>query len=388
MKTVWSAVGKATLRRFVELAKRRGRWPFPTVLSILLLGLPAFGSGAKELRHINLQSDFCRLQDQQFNSPPTGVDFLTEKELVVYTVCRTGVALSARDHFSPSDPNHLKALLLDSESGTVKRRFDWPTHGRGSFLRALHDGELLLHRDNVLQTFTPEGKPLHGVEIARTETGGEVLVHMSPAIDTVAAQEIALAPDGHGLLGTGTAVVDSRDLKVLARWPDTGDFLCLAASATSVVGSSHRGNRLDLHRLGDAQSITVWSQVDATAFRPVFLSDSEFASVIGGQVVLFDTTGAQIGKIGMANGMQIAVSRDGKVLAISWGRLSVDFATGSTTYLTAGADVYEVATLRRLASVTFPSTAFAGFDIALSPDGSRLAVADRMRVTTYAITDP
>ena len=99
----------------------------------------------KPILDLDLASELCDLRAQQpYNDPPAGVDFLSENELIVYTVCHTEGALAERGDLPQTYPNHLKAVVIDLSAGTIQRRFDWPTRGRGSLLRVTHSGQLLL----------------------------------------------------------------------------------------------------------------------------------------------------------------------------------------------------------------------------------------------------
>jgi hypothetical protein len=342
--------------------------PLRTALLLWMFVLPALSvraSAAKDLRNVDLRSELCSLDDQQPNSPAAGVDFLDENSLIVYTVCHVNIALSLRDRFQATDSNHLKAIILDAATGAVKQRFDWPTHGHRSSVRVLHSGQLLLCRDNLLQTLTPEGKVLNSLQILKVRVYDQFLVVTSPAIDAMTVTEITSTPEG-SLIAAGTAVLDSRNLQALARWRDAGQVWSLAASESTVVGTS---------------------QSRPSQFRPIFLTNSEFAAQTGDYVSLFTSSGELAAKIDRLNGRGTIVSRDGNVLAAVWApSASFNPETEFSPFGGAGADVYEVAPLRRIASVTFRPTPGPGFDVALSPGGSKLAVIDRLKLTVFAVT--
>ena len=382
------AIFRRISRRFPGLIFLQRTRRLRTALLLWMFALPALSahaSAAKEL-HVDLRSELCSLDDQQPNSPAAGVDFLDENNLIVYTVCHVNIALSLRDRFQATDSNHLKAIILDAATGAVKQRFDWPTHGHRSSVRVLHSGQLLLCRDNLLQTLTPEGKVLNSLQILKVRVYDQFLVVTSPAIDAMTVTEITSTPEG-SLIAAGTAVLDSRNLQALARWRDAGQVWSLAASESTVVGTSQDGTLLEIRKLSEGKWTTLSSQSRPSQFRPIFLTNSEFAAQTGDYVSLFTSSGELAAKIDRLNGRGTIVSRDGNVLAAVWApSASFNPETEFSPFGGAGADVYEVAPLRRIASVTFRPTPGPGFDVALSPGGSKLAVIDRLKLTVFAVT--
>jgi len=91
----------------------RPRWWF-TTLALWLAAIPLYAwAGDSGVHQIDLQPYLCALELQQPNNdPPAGVDFVTDNEVLVYTVCRVNTTLSTRTAAGPeaSDPNHLKAV--------------------------------------------------------------------------------------------------------------------------------------------------------------------------------------------------------------------------------------------------------------------------------------
>jgi hypothetical protein len=355
------------------------------VLSMVLLrALPSHAASSRQSRTVDLRGVLCEPEDQQLNNPLAGVDFVTNDDLVVYTVCRTNVALSLRDRFQPTDPNHLKAVIVDISTGGIKQKFDWPTHGHGSSVRVTHSGELLVRRDNFLQTLTPEGKSLHALRVVKVGLYDLVMVEVSPAIDPVAVTEISNTPGTDPLVGV--AVLDSRSLMLLTQWHDTGDIWTLNASDRTVVGTSLKSTILESRGIEESTWSTIWKQAQPFDFRTRFLKDSAFAVVTGHSVVLFTSSGSLTGQIERPNARNVDVSRDGNVLGAVWAEFSgLDFATGRPVCDDAGTEIYQLTPLRRTASIDFHPVPAYGFDVALSPTGSRLALIDRMRLTVFEV---
>ena len=76
------------------------------------------------MSEVDLQPYLYSLNLQQpGNNPDAGVDFVTDNQVLVYTVCRVNASLSTRDTADPGAgaTNHLKAVMLDVASGAVIR---------------------------------------------------------------------------------------------------------------------------------------------------------------------------------------------------------------------------------------------------------------------------
>ena len=82
------------------------------LLSLIAARAVSVAQGLRPLHKLDLQNELCPAESQQLNYPKAGVDFISEEELLVYTVCRVNVALSLRDVFRTTDPNHLKAVIV------------------------------------------------------------------------------------------------------------------------------------------------------------------------------------------------------------------------------------------------------------------------------------
>ncbi len=70
-----------------------------------------------------------------------------------------------RGEFKPSDSKHLRAAIVDIATGKVEEHFDWPTQGDTSSVSVTNKGNLLVKRNNFLETYN-----LQGQRIARLDT--------------------------------------------------------------------------------------------------------------------------------------------------------------------------------------------------------------------------
>jgi len=364
----------------------------------LLAALLPFRAEAQsgEMHEVDLQPYLCPLNLQQAdNSPDAGVDFVTDTEVLVYTVCHVGpAALSTRDTANPGSdaPNHLKAVLLDLSSGSVIKTFEWPTRGRGAMVRVTHRGELIVQTDNLLRTITVEGKPIAAIRLVKVGSSDLTFVNTSPAADSLAVIQSSQA---EGKTFNGVAVLDAHGLEPKAQWHDDGEIWNIAVSGENAVRTQASGTRfqmIDLAKASDTNAgwNTVWSST-LNATRPLFLGDNRFVFSTGNSLVMlsapngtdrrdvdcFDTLGAKASRSG---GMFATVcSRDTTMQQGSHGRLKTDSERAI--------EVYRANPLRKLGSAVLDQALQEGFDFALSPSAARVAVVNQLRLKIYPVRE-
>jgi hypothetical protein len=361
------------------------------VVLLLAALLPAYASGNLDLiRSADLKNELCDAKAQQVNSPLSGVDFISDNEVLIYTVCREGVALSRRDRFQATDPNHLKTVVLDLATGAVKQRFDWPTHGHDSSISVTHAGDLLVRRDNLLQLLSPDGEPFARLRIRKEGPNNSMLLALSPAVDAMAVAVSFSAPDGHMFSGIG--ILDSRSLHLLTRWEEYAELWSIAASPLAAARTAGAGPQLDVRDFKSGNWKTIARSSDRSIFHPLFVSNSEFAVPAENTVELFDISGNSRGLFGCPHAVKAAVSRDGRILAA----MCVPDSVGAPSILPEfGAQfgmvtfqIYALSPQELLGSVNEPMSPAFRYDFALSPSGSRLAVVDNLKVSVYEVPSP
>jgi hypothetical protein len=352
---------------------------------------------------LDLTSELCDLRSQQpYNDPPAGVDFISENELVVCTVCHTEGALAERGDLPQTYPNHLKAVVIDLSTGAIQQRFDWPTRGRGSMLRVTHSGQLLLKLDNGIQILKPDKTPIASLKIPKVSPSDIVWASMSPAVDALAVTLSSSAPDNKTV--NGVAVLDSRNLQPIARWHESGDWENLAASTKAVVHSVNGGG-LEFQGLETIeQNASRWTSAwtgSRMRSHPLFVGDSTLAFPAGDSVYLFDerdkkvvrgacshfpdTSASRFAALSPARTGRIAVSQNGETLGtVCWQAFSARTRTGGI----AQAEVYSVNPLRVIDSFPLESTTLSEPDLALSPRGAELAFVDRLHLQVFSVRSP
>ena len=373
-----------------------------TVTALAVAVIYLCGCACAQLVNVDLARELCDPRFvQPYNDPLAGVDFLSEDEILVYTVCHSTGELAHSEHPRATDPNHLKAVILDIATATVKQRFDWPTRGRGSLLRVTHSGQLLLKLDNLLQTLRTDGTPIHMLTIPKVNPADLTFVALSPAVDAIA---VTLSSEAAGnKTVNGVAVLDSRNLQPMAQWHEGGDWWNLAVSSGSVVRTLKNGSTVQVRALEDLNTdgapwSPVWSGPVVSA-PPLFVSDSSFVFSVLDSLVLFSSKGIRLGEgicgnptdnstlhFSAVHADRSAVSRDGKVAAMVCFQFLIRGFAGAYSRATNGwLHVTSVPLFRQLDSISLGDISTDGFDLALSPQGNEVAFIDRLRLRVFLV---
>jgi hypothetical protein len=337
---------------------------------------------SKPISIVDLTSELCGSQFQQENIPMAGVSFVDDNDVLVYTVCHVNIALSLRGRFQETDPYHLKAAIVDTSTGAIKKHFDLPTHSHESSILVTHEGNLLIHRDNVLELFDPQGKRLAASRIDRTSL--YLFVEASPTNSILNLVDFTDTFEGKP---NSVTVLDSRNFKVLSQWHDDGDSTRIASSLEATVRTVANGSLLVMRNFNDSQWTTLLTGPPAGILRPTFVSDSEFAVPVLSQraVLLFDKAGKVAASVRSSSTVGMAVSRDGHVLGVVWALQSFVGPDGRPVGPQTGIRFYDIPSLTELGSMNlFPPLA-SDFTIALSPHCTRLAILDHLTVSTIEV---
>jgi hypothetical protein len=335
----------------------------------------------KLLLSIDLKGEFCPETLQQYNIPLAGVDFISENEVLVYTICRIdGIALSRRDRFQTTDPYHVKSVIVNALTGAIERRFDWPTHGGGSGLRATHAGDLLLHRDNLLELFSSDGRALARLQVTRSSTDDGTFVWVSPTGDVMAVSQGPIeAAKNHAL------ILNSRNLRILEGWQDNADAWNLAASPRAAVRSALHGKLLVMRALPSGGWKTIRAEAIPSIATPLFIGDLEFAVPVHEGMLLYDISSQRETTLPCSSPIRVAISRDASTLGAVWMKFAGRGDLGRPKPVSAGVDLYRLASNRRLVSMVVKPNPSFGLDVGISPNGSKLAIVDHLSVSLFEI---
>lgn len=357
------------------------------LLTLLLLfcSQPSFAENTQPIRSVDLQNALCSVSQVQTNTPEAGIEFLSETQILVYTVCRgTGKpALSIHGVFRNSDNEHLRAAIFNVGSGKIEHRYDWPTQEDNSSITVTPKGHLLVVRDHVLDTIDLDGNSLAHLVVEPVVFNDSIVMAPSKVTGSITVTEMALTDKGE--LVMGNLVLDTETLEPLFHLASRNQPLesFFAASPKFCAGWQHvdgGAKRIVVRQSQDEDWKTIWSGTPRDLFGPYFLSPSTFLMTTDTSVMVFNDGGI-VNEMKLKSASRVAISSDGKYLA-----MAVPEDSPSASFLPAtrisvfDKEFHRVATLTNFANFGF------GFALAMSPGGSELAVLSNLHVNVMKIT--
>ncbi len=342
---------------------------------------------------LDLQTALCSLdlQQQPPNNPAAGVDFVSEDEVLVYTVCHTEdpPTLLLRDDPELSSPHHLRAIILNLNDVSIRQRWDLPTRGRGAMVRVTHSGGFLVVRGDFIQLLSPDRKLLKTLrvpDLSIADFGPTV----SPTADVmVVARSFA---SSEGKMYSSVAILDSNTLSPITQWLDEDGDWRLAATRNLAVRTSADKRIAQIRPLRptpgqESTWQTVWSTPGTPGLsRPAFVNDQLFALQDRGGLRIFSDAGVMTETVKCPFGLgKLATAREGGVV----GYLCVGFDSleALRTQYSRFVEFSIYRTGARPVSVTFKVSDL-NYGSALSPSGSKMAVVDKLRLQVRQLSNP
>ena len=346
-----------------------------------------FAENSQPLRSVDLTRDLCKITQIEVNTPEVGVEFISENEVLAYTVCQgTGEpTFSVRDHFQASDSEHLKAAIFNVSTGKVEHHYDWPTHGDRSFITVTKKGNLLVVRDNFLDTYDLSGNQVAHLKIEKVYFQDPLLMVPSYATGSIAVTEIAMTVKK--VLLTATLVLDADTLHPLFKWNAKNEPEDRVIAASPEMAAAWQEVKDEKHVVirtpKDAEWNTVWTGKSSSMIGPQFLDASKFVIATDDAILFFNHSGEVENQINVKAPTLFIVARDGQHLAVAHPEDSPSAAFAPATRL----DVYGPS-WQRIATFTNFNNLKRFFSVALSPSGNKLAILGDMQVTVFGITQP
>jgi hypothetical protein len=345
----------------------------------------AFAANTQQLQSVDLRRDLCDPTQVEINRPLAGIEFVSESKLLAYTVCQTSgqPTLSIRGEFKPSDSKHLRAAIVDLATGNVEEHFDWPTQGDTSSVSVTNKGNLLVERNNFLETYNLQGQRIARLELKRVSFHDPLMMIPAHAVGTIAVTEPAITDSG--MLIMGTLVLDEDTLQPLFRWKtknEGGDRVIAASPAMAAAWQDVRGEkRVVIREPGDTEWKTVWSGPSSFMIGPQFLDSSRFVIATDKEIMVFNGKGDVEARTSL-KAEQYAVAKDGKHMVTAYAEPSPSAAFAPSIRI----DVFGASFQRTATLANFASDA-PDFRVALSPDGDKLAILGHLHVKVLAITE-
>ena len=114
--------------------------------------------------------------------PRTSLWFLDNKTIAVTFITREGEPkLSRHEALDANAALRLRAIFLNAENGKVVNSCAWPTESRFASVVDVHDGEFVTERGPELALYSPDLKELKRLELPSTVDDDEWYAYPSPA---------------------------------------------------------------------------------------------------------------------------------------------------------------------------------------------------------------
>lgn len=321
------------------------------------------------------------------------ISFVDIQRLIAHEVVEDTQRLSSRESPETSSPFRLHVTILSSMSGAVESTTAWAT--RSSLSNVLvTSGGIIVRTGEILRFLSKNfveirkmslshADPYEGWELRVSATGKTVLLNH---YDKNWRRKLDYSH---------FEVFDGDTFRLKQSWMEgpalRGDMYTISDSAIVAYDYNHSPSRVILSAFGGS----VWRQVWADSKNlcgsspATMVSESVFVLPCKDLLVI-NTSGNVLIKGYLSRGERSGVdnkvvsSQDGKVIAVSLTNLKDLWDTGGHIS-SVDVAVYNALLKRRIATIKVSPLPKTDFDIALSPDGSRLAILNDSVISLYQL---
>jgi hypothetical protein len=325
--------------------------------------------------------------DTSINSNRAGVFFLDSDRVVVYGVLHDPHQLSSRATPESSSPFRLHVWILDAESGQVISTKEWGTRLHDSAVHGVVGG-ILVKTGTIVNVFSKDfsSKTALTLNVAPDE---ELDAKVSPSGKTILLEVINQRDNLSRMW-----IIDGETLRVRSSWKQSPPlFHSYSISDETIAAVDFANHSIVTSRFGS----TTWKKVgDPSGLcwsmnTPVLVSNS----IVYGCDKLIrvgDDGSTQLTEAFAANQSPsggAVVAQKTSVVAVPLQTISIarHFLSESTRkVIERDIVVYDVQGMRRLSTINIEPLPMFSLSVALSPDGSKIAVLDDRRVTLYRVS--
>lgn len=312
--------------------------------------------------------------------PKTSLWFLDNNTIVATFVTREDkTTLSRRDSMDENLPLRLRAVFLDAGTGKTTAASLWPTASRFAGIVAVHDGKFVTQRGTTLTLYSPDAKELRELDLPPLQEGlWGWFAHPSPTGGSI----LFATPNLTTTAATPWIWVDTDSLQVVRSWKETqsgwvGISDTMMAMTSCVIWFYHCDPNVEVRGLA-----TEWKTIAPTERRsqsfPLFVND-DILFLSGHPWRLLQTDGKVVlTEDAPFEGITALASAGGQRFVVPFFKLKGDFPAldigGHGELKTIS--VYDTPFHERshTLSVIGPKIKDQGTQLALSPDGSLLAI--------------
>lgn len=310
-----------------------------------------------------------------------GISFLDDERLVVHQIESTLVLSSRQDE--EQSAFRLYVSVYDARSGKSVASRDWGTRLHGSALYVVSGG-FLMKSGSLLRLMSNEFEQVRQVELGPESEGR--------------TWDVAVSATGRTILTTRSDKTSSSfktfsadSLEANTKWSEPAPFHALYSISDTAIVAADRKQR---HIITSSFGTGTWNLVDrefGCVGIPVATADllvngaCNRLSVLSldGNVLMEDQT-----EKGVSVEQEVVLSRNGKFIAVSLarGRRSGHWLDPDVSRSTTRVAVYDLSARKRIFVVDVAPMPGAGYEYALSPTGSKLAVLSNGSVSVYSVS--
>jgi len=320
---------------------------------------------------------------------------LDDQRILVHEVDFNG-QLSRRDGKDASGAFQLHVSLVDAESGASLLTKDWQTGPSGTAVYVASGG-VLLRTAETLRITSKQLNEIKQFPISSLDPGEGWEMRVSPTGRTVLfdhyVQEWSANAGRRNF--SDFELIDGEKFELREKWtevPALHDDKLYSISDTAIVTDDHlHVPHIIASQFGSRRWESIGEQPKKACLRQAILAwitnDSlvygceEFFVISQGKIVLLD----RFDKREELIASKLSVTNDGKFVAISLHRLKGGFFDTERSTASIDVFVYDIRQRKRVLTLNVTPLPRSNYGLALSPDGSKLAVLNDRYLTTYSV---
>lgn len=321
---------------------------------------------------------------------PPGIEFLDNSRLIIYETDPLE-QLASRKNPDISSSHELHMSVLDPDSGKVLITKDWPTRAHGSYI-LVTSGGILVRTGEILRLCSPEFVQVREVPFASSNGYERWELRVSASRKTFLIQHNTQA-------STRLEVLDGNTFEVKQTWVEPRFYqVPPSISDHQLIEPTYEKRRLGviISEFGTANWRPIW-------WMPLPKTCSNTPWFVTNDLVIFGCTEVVLltkeGEVLMTEPLDkdeyttmdmisphfsVAPSENGKFAAVPISHISgiaLDMAHDTARRVM----VFNLSRRMRVLTVAMTPLTKVHYSIALSPDGSKLAILNDKQVSVYSV---
>jgi WD40-like Beta Propeller Repeat len=327
---------------------------------------------------------------------PPKVAFLDNGHLIVSQVAHDPSQFSSRTNTDTSDtssPFRLRLSVFDASSGKILSAKEWGTRHDGTSVQVTSGG-LVIRTGDLLRLCSKEFREIATIGVSSEPNQG-LEIRVSTSGKTVLLNNYHFNRPNK-INFSHIAVLDGDTLKPRVTWAESPGIIDKYAITDKIIARERYENGRGTV-VATAFGSTMWnplferSQGTCSPGKSgVFVTESllvcayqEFViSSTDGKILLTEPFAKREGR-----SRQIAAAQNGRYVAVMLANFADPWDTGGHITSLRSA-LYDVSAKKRVMTIPMSPAPQHDYDVALSPDGSQLAILSDRKVSLYSVPTP